>query len=333
MSTRGPRLATRTTPIERDGRVLHPAIQRMLAVGAKTGIDRRSEDVDKMRKGLSVAASLGMPTANSVHVTDRTIEGPAGDIPIRVYRRHGALGAQPAIVYFHGGGWVTGDLDSHDGVCRVMAIDADCTIVSVDYRLAPEHTFPAAPDDCFAAYRWVRDHGDELTIDRSRVGVAGDSAGGNLAAIISQDAAREHVEIPTMQGLIYPAVEMKSVFPSHDTVGTGFGLDSNAMTWFKDHYLPNLADREHPRASPLRTESLQGQPPTILVTAGFDPLRDEGAAYARKLADAGVDVTYRCYDSFTHGFFGMGILPDGMAAIREICEGMGELMHRDIEGG
>ena len=268
-----------------------------------------------------------MPLVTSVHIVDRRIPGPGGELPVRVYRKFGAAATPPAIVYFHGGGWVTGDLETHDGTCRLLAEVTGCVVVAVDYRLAPEHPFPAAIDDAVAAYVWVHQHSGELSIEPGRVGVMGDSAGGNLSAALALEARGLNVPPPAAQGLIYPAVDLEMRAASHETVGTGFGLDRAAIEWFRSQYLPPPDDWRSPRVSPLLAGDLSGLAPALVVTAGFDPLRDEGKAYADALAAAGVPVRYRCYDDMIHGFFSMGILPEGMAIATEVCQAMGELMH------
>jgi len=312
----------------RDGRVLNSRIQVLLALGERTGRARLRMDVAAARANLKQVSRIGMPIITSVHVVDWRIPGPGGELPIRVYRRFGAAATPPAIVYLHGGGWVTGDLDSHEGTCRLLASVTGCVVVAVDYRLAPEHPFPAAVEDAVAAYVWVHRHAGELSIEPGRVGVMGDSAGGNLSAVLAIEARGLSVPPPVAQGLIYPAVELEQLrFPSHQSVGSGFGLDRAAIEWFRSQYVPSPEDRRSPRVSPLLAADLSGLAPALVVTAGFDPLRDEGKAYADALTAAGVSVRYRCYDDMIHGFFGMGILPGGMAIASEICQAMGELMH------
>jgi len=251
------------------------------------------------------------PPEPVARVENRTIPGPAGEIPIRVYTPHGD-GPFPALVFFHGGGWVICSLDSHDGICRALANGAGCVVVSVDYRLAPEHKFPAAPEDCFAATQWVATHAGELHADPARLAVGGDSAGGNLTVVVTQ-MAREHGG-PTLafQLLIYPAVDFRSDagYPSMTDNAQGYLLDKQAMDWFSDHYLRDEADRTNALASPMLASDLRGLPPALVITADYDPLRDEGEAYARRLQEAGVPVTVRRYPGMIHGFFGMTALFD-----------------------
>jgi acetyl esterase len=316
-------------PIVRDGRVLDRRVQAILQAGQRLGItpDAEIEDVEVRRQRLARSTALGMPKRTGIHVVDRLIPGPAGQIPVRVYRRFGLAEGSPAIVYLHGGGWASGDLDTHDGSCRLLADESDCVVVSVDYRLAPEHPFPAAVDDAVAAYRWVHEHAVELSIEPGRVGVMGDSAGGNLAAVIAQVTRDTDVPPPVAQCLVYPATDVQMREPSHRTFESGFMLTRASIEWFRSAYLPDPADWDSPLASPIEQRDLSGLAPALVITAGFDPLRDEGRRYAERLAEAGVPTRYRCYDDMVHGFFGMGILPGGMQMASEVCAGMGDLMH------
>lgn len=314
-------------PVEVDGRVLDRRIQAMIAVGDRLGLSRSSSDVARRRADMRRMAALGMPVRTGVHVAGRVVPGPGGPLPVRLYRRLGGGAQVPAVVYFHGGGWVVGDLDTHDAVCRVLADVTGCLVVAVDYRLAPEHVFPAAVEDCVAAYRWVQTHADRLGVEPGRVGVMGDSAGGNLAAVVAQEARDLDVPPPVAQCLVYPATDARMDSRSLDLFAEGFFLSRADMEWFRGHYLPDPADWTNPVASPLLADDLSGLAPAVVVTAGFDPLRDEGDAYADRLRDAGVPVRWRCYDDMVHGFFGMGVLPEGMAVITEVCAAMGDLMH------
>ena len=316
-------------PIVRDGRVLNRSVQAMMRVGEMIGVlgDDGPDSVEVRRAEMRRAAGLGMPTWTGIYVTERRIPGPAGDIPVRIYRRMGRPEAVPAIVYLHGGGWVVGDLDSHDSSCRLLAHESECVVVAVDYRLAPEHPFPAAVDDAVAAYRWVHDHATELSVEPGRVGVMGDSAGGNLAAVVAQVTRDTDVPPPTAQCLVYPATDALFREPSHELFATGFFLTRANMEWYREKYLPDPADWDSPLASPIEAADLTGVCPAMIVTAGFDPLRDEGRRSADRLTQAGVPVRYRCYDDMVHGFFGMGVLPGAIGLAAEICLGMGDMMH------
>ena len=253
-------------------------------------------------------------------IEDIRIPGPAGEIPARVYAP--SAGAPlPAVVYFHGGGWVQGDLETHHGLCARLARHAGVLVVAVDYRLAPEHKFPAAVEDCMAAYRWMRSHGRDIGADSNRVAVAGDSAGGNLSAVVSQLAASTGIAVPACQVLIYPAVDFSFETASHRELENGHVIPRDRVLWYMEQYLATEADQSDLRASPLRAPSVAGQPPAMIVTAGFDPLRDEGHAYAQKLRQAGVDVVYREYPGQIHAFVSLTkAIPQGMACTLDIAE-------------
>jgi acetyl esterase len=240
-----------------------------------------------------------------------SIPSPAGPIPARIYtpkqlRKAGDL--SPCLVFFHGGGWVIGDLDSHDVVCRKLAEEGQLIVISVDYRLAPEHKFPAAVDDSIAATKWIAENAKQFGIDASRLSVGGDSAGGNLAAVVAI-AARDG-KGPDIAGqvLIYPAIDFAMTHPSHSEPETSVLLTRSVIKWFRDHYLNGGADVHDWRASPARAKTLVGLPPAYVLTAGADPLRDEGNEYAERLKQAGVAVTYRTFPGQFHGFFTMGKL-------------------------
>jgi acetyl esterase len=275
-------------------------LDQLDALGAPPLSDQSPEEA---RAGFAALAAVGGPPEEPVPTEDRTLPGPNGEIPVRIYRPAGPA-PLPVVVYFHGGGWVIGDIASHDTVCHRLAAGVPAVVVGVDYRLAPEHRFPAAVDDCDVATRWVSDHAADLGADPARLAVAGDSAGGNLASVVARRARDRGGPPIAFQLLIYPATDMTRSLPSHTENGTGYLLDSDTMTWFLDNYLDE-PDRRHPDASPLFVDDLSGLPPALVVTAEFDPLRDEGEAYAARLAEAGVDVTVSRYDGMIHGFYGL----------------------------
>jgi acetyl esterase len=227
----------------------------------------------------------------------------------------------PALVFFHGGGWTIGDLDTHDVVCRQLALGARCAVFSVDYRLAPEHPFPAAVEDCFSATRFVFEHAEKIKIDPNRIAVGGDSAGGNLAAVVALMARDKSGPPLVYQLLIYPATDQRCELPSHERNGQGYLLTKEGIRFFRDGYLPDEKDRTDWRASPLLAASHAHLPPALVLTAGYDPLVDEGRAYAERLAKAGVAVSYREYSDMVHGFvlFG-GVVDAANAAVAECCE-------------
>lgn len=267
-----------------------------------------SGDVEHLRAQF-VEMSLPSDPPQVASVENRSIPGPSGEIPIRIYTPEGP-GPHPVLVYFHGGGWVIGDLDTHDGPCRSLARGASTLVVSVEYRLAPENPFPAAPDDCYAATVWVADNAQKLGGDANRLAVGGDSAGGNLAAVTSLMAQKRGGPSLCHQLLIYPVTDHAFGTPSYSENADGYFLTLDLMKWFWDKYLPDASAGENPLASPLRAQDLSGLPPATVMTAEFDPLRDEGERYARRLTDAGVETKRIRYDGLFHGFFGMGTAID-----------------------
>ena len=281
--------------LERVARANLPAYPQLGAAGART--------LYRETRGALAAVPPEVESVSDLHAP-----GPAGDIRVRLYRPRGAAdaGPLPALVYFHGGGWTIGDLDTHDVVCRVLADLARCAVASVDYRLAPEHKFPAAVDDAVAATRWVAREAGRLGIDARRIAVGGDSAGGNLAAVVALIARDEDDPPLAMQTLIYPATDMAADTASHLRYGDGHLLTRDAILWFRGNYLRDGADEADWRASPLRAADLARLPPAYVITAGFDPLVDEGRAYADRLRAAGVPVTYECFEGMIHGFVTMG---------------------------
>ncbi len=246
----------------------------------------------------------------------------ANAIALRAYRPAGVAKHEvlPALVYFHGGGWTIGDLDTHDVLCRQLSNGARCAVFSVDYRLAPEHPFPAAVEDSIAATRWVASEARALRIDPERIAVGGDSAGGNLAAVVALEARDAGGPALAYQLLIYPATDQRCGFASHERNGDGYLLTRQSIEYFRGHYLPRNDDWLDWRASPLLAKSFAGLPQVFLLTAGFDPLVDEGRAYAERLAKEGGEVAYREYPDMVHGFilFG-GVLDTANAAVAECC--------------
>lgn len=264
-----------------------------------------------------------------LRVTDFTIPGPAGPVPVRVYRPAGAA-LQPGLVYFHGGGWVVGNLNSVDARCRVLADWTPVVVVSVDYRLAPEHKFPAAVDDSLAATQWVLANGAQIGIDTSKVGVGGDSAGGNLAAVMALEAKRLKLKL-ALQYLCYPVTDMLSDTKSRNERATGYGLTKASMEWYEHQYLPKPSDAANPLASPMRAKDLSGLPPAIVGVAGYDPLYSEGLAYAEKLKAAGVPVELHDYPSLIHGYYSMGVESDAVKqAVIDSCRALREHFGRMV---
>ena len=269
------------------------------------------------RKVMGRRAAPGEPTPVA-RVEDRKIPGPGGDIPVRIYTPNGnpPFGS---LIYFHGGGWVLGDIELTDEPCRMLTKGAGCVTVSVDYRLAPEHKFPAAPEECYAATKWVADNAAAIGVDNNRLAVGGTSAGANLAAAVALMARDRGAPRIAYQLLVYPATTSVLDTPSHREFSKdGFILSRADMEWFWGHYLNGEADRSNPYACPAYAKTLRGLPPAFVITAEFDPLRDEGEAYAARLRDDGVTAVLKRYEGVTHGFFGMPALLDkSKAAIAE----------------
>jgi acetyl esterase/lipase len=251
---------------------------------------------------------------------DRRIPGPGGPLALRVYRARGSQPTErlPVLVYFHGGGFTIGDLDTHDAVCRGLANSGRCAVVSVDYRLAPEHKFPAAVEDAVAATRWVAAHADELHVDAARLAVGGDSAGGNLAIVTTLIARDAGAPAIALQMLLYPPTHPPHNTASAEKFAQGYLQTREVISYFRNNYIRSPADFADWRCAPLLAPDLSRLPPAFIITAGYDMLVDEGKAFADRLAAAGVDVTYKCYEGMIHGFITMGKVID--AANRAIAE-------------
>ena len=259
-----------------------------------------------------------MPVEDVARTEDRVIPGAdGGDLPIRIYWAEVTDETRPVVVFFHGGGWVIGGIDSHDGQVREMVNRTGAVYVSVDYRLAPEAKFPAAAEDCYAATQWVSANAAAIGADAARLGVAGDSAGGNLAAVVAQMARDRGGPAIAHQLLIYPCCDMDSnAWPSQTENGFDYFLTKESMDWFYDQYAP-VADRNNPYASPIKAADLSGLAPACVITAEYDPLRDEGEAYGARLQEAGVACEVHRYDGMFHGFFGMTLAIPGAVAAQE----------------
>jgi len=273
--------------------LLQDALPRDPAVLSPAGLRTGYRALVAARRGPEVA-----------RVEDRRIPGPGGEIPVRLYRPRPS-GSLPLLVFFHGGGFVVCDLDTHDPLCRLLANAVGCAVLSVDYRLAPEAKFPAAPEDCYAATCWAAENARALGADPARIAVAGDSAGGNLAAVVAQLARDRSGPRLAHQLLIYPVTNHAFDTASYRENAEGYFLTRAMMQWFWNHYLERPEQGRDPRASPLLAKELSGVAPTTVITAEFDPLRDEGEAYAERLRVAGVPVELQRYDGMFHGFFAM----------------------------
>ena len=306
--------------IRHEGRTMDPKAQIVGEFVKSIRVPGYFPPLPELRQQLRTMVKLmDEPAPPVARVVDISIGGPAGAIPGRVYDPAPMAAPRPLVAYFHGGGWVQGDLETHHGLCARLALRAGAIVVAVDYRLAPEHKFPAAVDDCLDAYVWLRQHGDELGGDRARVAVAGDSAGGNLSAVVAQLAATRGVPVPTCQVLIYPATDFALDTASHRELADAHVIPRDRVVWYAQQYLRGAADGHDVRASPLRAPKLAGQPPALVITAGFDPLRDEGHAYAARLREAGVPVVDREYPGQIHAFVSLTkAIPQGMTCTDEI---------------
>lgn len=279
-------------------------LDKLAASGASGAL---ALSVAERRRSLEQLLSFGGPGRPVASVTERTIAGPGGALRLRIYTPAGAPDGQPlpALVYFHGGGFVAGTLDTHDGICRSLTAACNCLLLSVDYRLAPEHPFPAAVEDAVAATGWIAAHAAELGIDVRRLGVCGDSAGATLAAVACQPQASGGQPL-RCQVLICPIMDYAGESESRRTLARGYLVDQETLEHDLRYYLPAGVGRADPRVSPLRATELRGLPPACVHTAEYDPLRDEGAAYAARLGEAGVASTYRCHPGMIHLFYGLG---------------------------
>jgi acetyl esterase len=309
--------------VEVDGQTLAPDIQALLGMAKLAASESFTAGVPvetaRRNRLLEAEVVAERPPQPMARVEEIEIPGPAGAIAARRYVPQGVpAGSAPLLVYFHGGGWVIGDLDTHDAPCRFLAANSGVQLLAIDYRLAPEHPFPAAAEDAFAAYAWASASAAELGCDPARIAVVGDSAGANLAAVASLQARDAGLQLPAMQLLIYPVIVADEVLPSRRTFGEGYLLSRPDMDFFEDHYLPKSVDRSDPRVSILRAEDLSGLPPTYLAIAGFDPLRDEGVAFAEHLREAGVPVSLRLHPGLVHTFANLtAICPTARQAMLE----------------
>ena len=282
-----------------------PEAQALLDLISAGGLSMSAVSVQDARNVMDMMVRFVDVTPEPVaRVEDRLLPGPAGQIPVRIYTPEGG-GPFPVLVYYHGGGFAVCSIETHDELCRALTNAAGCIVVSVEYRLAPEHKFPAAVEDCYAATKWVAENAVAIGGDPARVAVGGDSAGGNLAAVIAQMARDQGGPLLALQVLIYPATTFTIEMPSRRENAEGYFLTEADMQWFAGHYLRSEADASDPRVSPLEAKDVSGLPPALVITAEYDPLRDEGEAYAVRLREAGVPVVCSRYDGMIHGFLSM----------------------------
>jgi len=282
---------------------LESVTAEILALMAESGAPAFNELPVTEGRAIYTESQSVPPTVEVYSVEDAVVDGPVGGIPVRIYRPH----AEPAPVHMHlhGGGWVLGNLVTHDADCREICVAADCIVVAVDYRLAPEHPFPAAPEDCYAVACWASALDTELGGKPGPISIGGDSAGGNLAAVVAMMARDRNGPEFALQLLLYPITEPSMNSVSYQENAEGYLLTKTMMTWFWDHYCPDIEQRNNPLVSPLLASDLSGLPPALVITAEFDPLRDEGEAYAERMQAAGVDVELRRFDGLIHAFFSM----------------------------
>lgn len=289
---------------------LHPDAEKLLELIRAAGRPPfETLSPAEARQAYSASRAVLQPPPDEVaEVRDVSIPGPAGPLTLRLYRGMGASDARalPCLLYLHGGGWVLGDLESHDGVCRRLANLAGCRVIAVDYRLAPEHRFPAAVEDSAAALAWTAGHAAELGVDPARIAVGGDSAGGNLAAVLALMGRDGAAPASAFQLLLYPAVDLAAESGSYARITEGVPLTAATMRYFVEHYAPDAGQRGDWRASPLRAASLEGTPPALVLTVGHDPLADEGRAYAERLEAEGVRVAALHLSDHVHGLLTMG---------------------------
>jgi acetyl esterase len=306
------------------------------AIRAQGGKPLSEQTPEEFRAQVRMGSLQLAPPSEALHdVRDRRIPGPGGEIPVRIYTPRAVGGGEslPVVGLFHGAGFVAGDLDTHDAIARYYARHADAIVIAVDYRLAPEHRFPAAVDDAYGAVAWASEHARELGGDGSRLAVTGDSAGGNLAAVVCQLARDRGTPRIAFQALLYPVVDWGPLdrYPSIGAFGGGdYFLSNDDMEWFRKQYFTRAQEQERdPRASPILNPNLKALPPALVVTAGHDPLRDEGKAYADKLAAAGVPVEYRCFDDTVHAFVSFaGAIPAGIEALSYVSARMRDALTR-----
>tara|TARA_B100002052_G_scaffold296575_1_gene325339 strand:+ start:693 stop:1751 length:1059 start_codon:yes stop_codon:yes gene_type:complete len=319
-------------PVEKDGQTLDLQCQMLLKIMKTRGVALGGGQVDAARRMMrDQSGTLGPTVPADIETKSISLPRTGGpDIPARLYRPDAANQQVPAIVFLHGGGFVVGDLESHDAVCRALAHHACCGVVAIDYRLAPESPAPAASEDAVAAFRSVAAQADELGLDAGRLAVAGDSAGGNLAAIVAQQTKHD-AHPPCYQALFYPVVDFFEDRASKDLFAEGFFLEKASMDWFESHYVPADMDKKDPRVSPLYGE-LTGLAPALVQTGGFDPLRDEGEAYAEALRAAGVAVTLEREAGLIHGYLNLaGGVREADRALQQAATYIREALHAEHE--
>ncbi|MCG8490381.1 MAG: alpha/beta hydrolase [Sneathiellales bacterium] len=308
--------------VKRDLQLLNSKAQFLCAIVDKQTVPLEEETIENAREQIENLSGLlsgsDVPVGS---VEDFSIPGNVTDIPVRLYKAENSSDPVPVLVFYHGGGFIRGSINSHDGLCRRLVKYGEFAVLSVDYRLAPEHPFPAAVDDAYAALKWVQQSGASKGLDQQRVAVGGDSSGGNLAAVACQDARRQNTSLPAFQLLLYPTTDANFTARSHQLFANGFFLTEERMHWYRDQYLQSPDLRNDVRASPGLENDLSGLSPALIITAGFDPLRDEAEEYAQRLKDAGVPMGIIRHESMIHGFMSLtGLLEDAENAIKMAAE-------------
>lgn len=313
-------------PVRFEGRTLHPLLAAMMAANKRPGLEVLPP-VKARRAYGTIIATADADHIEMASVRDERVTVTGGSILVRRYQPHGTGPGAPAILFFHGGGMVVGDVAQYDNTARYIAAQTRSVVFSVDYRCAPEHKFPAGAEDAIAAFRWLHENAAGQGIDPARVAVMGDSAGGYLSAVVAQAVRDRGLPPLKAQCLVYPVVDMRLVSPSIRNLGKGFGLTEPLIRWFCDHYIRSEADRTDPLASPLLAAGHAGLAPAIVTVAGFDPLHDEGVAYAEKLQAAGVATTLLRHNNLTHAWITMtGAVPPAKAAMDETCAALRRLL-------
>ncbi len=301
-------------------RKLNPAFQFIASASERLNIDVGSLTPEDFRQSYEAQNDIDKKLSQKIITKDHYLKTDGPEILLREYTNSNVPEGCPALLYFHGGGWVIGNVETHNKVCADLCEQLNMKIFSLDYRLSPEYKFPAPLDDCLNAYEWLLNNASKLSINKENLSVGGDSAGGNLSAAVSLVRKKEGASLPKAQLLIYPVTDLRFLTKSiQEECAEGFLLTKEIMEWFAGHYLNSESEINDYRASPLLAESLEGLPATVLVTAGFDPLRDEGLAFSDKLKESGVEVIYKEYPSYIHGFFNMPQVPGVAKDIREIA--------------
>ncbi|HEY6256314.1 MAG TPA: alpha/beta hydrolase [Xanthobacteraceae bacterium] len=311
---------------------LDPAAKRLLDMLAAAGgtADIATMSPQQLRESFRrLARSVDIKNVPVGKIEDGEWPGPERALPYRsYYPQHSAALRLPALVFFHGGGGIFGDIDTHDGLCRTLSAESGCAVISIGYRQAPEHKFPAAVEDCYAAMLWVTDHAHALGLDAQRIAVGGDSAGGGLAAVVCQMAAARGGPRLALQVLFCPVMDMAAETASRAAFAEGYFLNQATIDWMLRQYCPPGIDPKDPRLSPLRATQFSRLPPAHIHTAEFDPLRDEGAAYAQRLREAGVAARYTCHAGLIHHFYAMaGAIPAARAALQVAGAAMKDALH------